>query len=338
MKKLLFLVASCFLLFSVAFVKSDEYTIMRDFYGLSAQCYPSGQVKLELSQSEFTIVHLDRIIKGKGGKTLTGSYFPITGKWYDEKFNEVTTIGDDRSVFFISDEFLFRYPTNYTVTFAGIPIEVVELYTDVSTVDYNISCPGYMHACRFLDPTIINCSTGDAFFSAYFTGLGEKEFAFVNLTRDLEFTLNYETYSMGYLGYKTELPKNYTLRRVGNDTYLLRIPSIDLKNKISSLKIHVTGCIEGFHNTSDYKTCTFPFKAAQPTNISKEPVAKEFNITLSNTILWMNETEYCISLLMPRYILQERNLSINETHVGTEKPSTYFMSVIWYLKKLIQII
>jgi len=322
---------------------ADQYTILGEFRGINAKCYASGQAELEFTQKQYRIVHLEDTVKGKGARLGNGSYFPITGRWYDKNYNPVVYINDVEPVLFITDEFTFKTPGYYDFRFAGIPIDIVDFYSDVSTVEFkDVYCPGYLHSCRHLNPEIINCFTGEEFFYTYFKGLGEKQYSFVNLTRDLGFYLNYDKFEGTTLGVAPPLPPGSQLLKLGNDTYLLKIPLPELSSKVNSVMIHVTGCIEGLHNTTAYKTCTFPVK--QPKLPAPKP-PEYIPLPEKCPSLPSNMTSYCLSVLnLTELKCEECNCTQDEQEEKEQEESKpnireelYIVRLVRFLARLIPI-
>lgn len=234
-------------------------------YGIipTPKCYENGAIEVRVINYKEGNIFLPKFIKGVGAVPegsdaiidLKRYWYDKEGHWYYPDYTRMRNVaGYNDEAIFISEEYLLNEKGNYTLKISGVPTELLGLITESVIYEFDFECPGYKHACNSLNTRIEECySEGDSFY-AYFTGMGENKYSKINLSRDIEVTLNYITYG-GTLGYRTEVPDSAKYYSLGDDRHVLKIPLADLKEPISSIKLHVKGCIEGFHNTSDYSSC-----------------------------------------------------------------------------------
>ncbi len=311
---LICILAVAIVAYPVAASNLDEERITD--YGIikNPVCYENGAVEVFVTSMEEGNIILPKFVKGIGAVfqnenttiDLKRYWYDKEGYWYNDDYSRMrwaTKMGE--KAIFISDEYVLNKKGNYTIRISGVPMDIAKFFPDAIVYEFNFSCPGYLHSCRYLNPKIEDCYTmGDNFY-AYLTGMGEKRYSKINISRDVEFSLNYETYG-GTVGYLTPMPESRKIFRLGNDRYVLKIPTDDLDDNIESMKIDVNGCITGFHNLSDYSSCGNRIE-----EISRDEIIKIISdetiinsvLNISEEIKKKSETEDRLQIERPKPII-----------------------------------
>jgi hypothetical protein len=238
---------------SASFAYADKFEVM-DYYGKAGQvkCYSNGQAVIPFTQFKGT-VPLPGFIQEIAIKTGYDTYQSIRGKYYDREYKRINSSGSGDTVLFISDEYIFNDKKKYAVVMAGVPYELINLYEDVSVLTFNFSCPGYLHSCRYLDLRIDSCVVDKEYITVDFHGLGTMNYSEVNLTRDVGFTLNSESYPTE--SDKITIPLTTEYFDMGNDSFQLRIPREDANFTIKGVSAEVKGCLQEIYRVKASRDC-----------------------------------------------------------------------------------
>lgn len=271
-------------------VYADQYGNM-EYYGKAGQvkCYSNGQAVMPFTQFKGD-VPLPGLIKDIAIRIDEDNYRRISGKFYDTNYQEAVASGIGETVYFISDEYVFNERTNYTVVFSGIMADLIPVYEYVALLKFQFTCPGYEHSCRYLNFVIDNCTIDTNWLDIYFSGLGLGNFSQVNVTRDVDFTLNRQIskYDIAMM----DVPLTGKYFKTGLDSVMLRIPVEDLKGPVDSVSARVTGCFEPIYKVINSMDCTvikpknYTFLGQGRTNYECKPQqAKEENGQICTQVL-----------------------------------------------------
>ncbi len=229
-------------------------------------CYDNGQVEWSIRQIEGNI-RIDDRIRGVGYRRLSSEdYTRLEGNWYDKDYNIVKYSYDGEETRFVSEEYSFVYPGNYTITLSPRPIEVTDFYPSMKTIKFEVECPGYLHSCEFLEVSIDECYRKGKELHILLSGIGEKNYSKLNITRDIEFYLNYKRVG-GYTEAQYIL-KAEKYQRKASDHYEIVIPLENMTENILSAAIKVGGCNEKLYDVFSYSSCGVALEKKEYTNNS----------------------------------------------------------------------
>lgn len=132
--------------------------------------------------------------------------------------------------------------------------------------EYSIKCPNIDFLCEKIDLEIDLCMKNKLDFYYLFHGLG-NQFSSTELREELDYYINpANTYlgsvalisnALGRGPIKSEdIPDNFEVKQVGNDTYLLKVSAVNLKKRImNSIYIDVKDCDKSKYSIAALKKC-----------------------------------------------------------------------------------
>jgi len=252
MKKILYIL--CLVLCSSFFVLADDRypfmitSVMK--YG-DASCYVNGQVIVPVTTDK-SVIYLSSIKFIIAVDNTTGKVSYLTGTWYDDNFQVTTIVQQGKKANFVSDEYLLNDRSKYDVHLSLVPLQVLSMLENSNTLKYTVTCPGYKHSCKFINLKIDSCYSDLDNFYTHFHGIGGLNYSKVDLKTDVDYLLNY----IG-LDSSSSLPKSSVVHELGNDSYVLIIPRKDLKQRITSIKLHIKDCNEQVYQVATFAQCGF---------------------------------------------------------------------------------
>jgi hypothetical protein len=249
-------------------ISADEFDVM-EYYGKAGKpaCYSNGQAVLPFTQFKGT-VRLPGFIQSVVMVTEYNAYDPISGSYYDAKYQPAITSGLGETALYVTHEYQFNEQKNYTVIMAGTSYAILDLYEDVSVLRFDFECPGYLHSCRFVELAIDNCTYDDEVIQVDLHGLGLNNYSQVNITRDLEVVFAREFHPRDFDLMQMPVSRKYF--KTGNDSYTVKIPLKSLPEIPLLVNMEVTGCIKELHDVTASMTCHH--KDEEPT---AAPIAEE---------------------------------------------------------------
>ena len=241
-----------------------------------ASCYVNAQAMIPVTQFK-DVYPLEQITFITAVHNETGEQILLYGKWYElsgtllyKQYKETKTVKSGKNAYYITDEYLLPFPGDYVIYLTTIPFEVLDWFDDSNSLQYHVKCPGYHYSCKFVNLKIDKCYSDLDYFYTYFYGTGEKDYSKVDVLEDINISLNYRAFA-DMVGYTTPLPSSFTIEKIDEDYYLLKIPRNDLKDDIKTIRMHIFGCIEGFYNVSFVKTCYF----VNETSIKEQTIVED---------------------------------------------------------------
>jgi hypothetical protein len=139
---------------------------------------------------------------------------------------------------------------------------------------FRIVCPPITHLCKPANLTL-RCNNTETGFEAIFRGVRGTR---IDVRDDIEYQLNYRVIE-GQVHYQS-LPVNITPVFVGDDTYVIGIPTAALNGTVTHMRMYIHNCTEEMYRSSVFTSCDTP--AVPALNITEKVTISNMSLVQGN--------------------------------------------------------